>query len=713
MQSCYAVIFRTHVWDEGIGAQAERARASCGSGKFVVAADETNGPLQVEGFTKLPHADDFSEFNLPKIPADKVLWWNADYVLYAARRALPDYDYYIMIEYDVYLNCDVDRIITQCSENKVDFVAQYLKRIGPNDHWSSQSVSEMGGDLWWALIPFIIVSGRAVDEMLKTRQALAARLATGEISNWPYCEPFLPTAVAARPDFTTWSLDRFVDSTLLRWRPYLSSRDPQLYKTDIVAHPVLSGERFIRAFIGSHPSATRHVADGLLSSELQNEEGDNLQAVFGDQVRIRRNLDGKWSLTNNITPRQPEIFRPRADVAYGKPATQSSHSRWSRGASTEADAAFANHDPLPDEYAFHTDVEENPWWQVNLLELCLVEQIELINRASNFLRFTRFRIDTSRDGNEWTACFVKLDDTVVSNDPNYPAKFNLNHPVQAQYIRIIQLGTNAMHLRRVRVLGYPLISSAAATADHMTSATFARLLAEPENHNTLSATIESVVHQRVLGRGYDSYNIDTLAFLAAGVDSSLYAMAHMGNAKRFPNAGSLHDYAVVCTPASGMVLEFGVFSGTSINRIANQMPGRRVYGFDSFEGLPEPWRPGFAQGAFRRADLPSVAGNVELVIGWFDSTLPAFVATKPSEKLALLHVDCDLYSSTKTIFTFLADRIVPGTIIIFDEYFNYPEWRMHEFKAFQELLDEHVIAYDYIGLVPSHQQVVVRVTDVG
>jgi predicted O-methyltransferase YrrM len=166
-------------------------------------------------------------------------------------------------------------------------------------------------------------------------------------------------------------------------------------------------------------------------------------------------------------------------------------------------------------------------------------------------------------------------------------------------------------------------------------------------------------------------------------------------------------------PASGMVLEFGVFSGTSINRIASQMPGRRVYGFDSFEGLPETWRPGFGQGKFKRTDLPTVSENVELVIGWFDNTLPAFVASNPDEKLALLHVDCDLYSSTKTIFAFLADRIVPGTIIIFDEYFNYPEWRIHEYKAFLELRLEHVIAYEYIGLVPSHQQVVVRVTSVG
>lgn len=709
----YSVIFRTHVWDEGIAELAKRARTCCGSGKFVVATDETKGALPVDAFAKLPHTADFSDYGLPNIPIDRVLWWNADYVLYAARRALPEYDYYIMLEYDVFLNCDVDRMIAQCHENKVDFVAQYIRRIGPNEHWSSKSASEMGTDLWWAFIPFIIVSGRAVDALLQTRQTLAAALAAGQISNWPYCEPFLPTAVAQRPDFTSWPLDRFVDSKLLRFRPILSARDPRLRNAEIVAHPVMSGARFIKAFIAHNPPGSHYMPDGRLRAELQNEEPDDLQAVLGDQVANQRNPDGTWSVPDSVVPHQQEIYRPWVDLAYGKPATQSSHSKWSHGVSAEADAAWANRDPLPHDYAFHTGSDEDPWWQVDLLETCVVERIEIINRVVFPHRFNHFRVDTSCDGVEWTTCFTKLDNSLVSSDPEHPAQFTLEHQVHARYVRIIQLGTGVMHLRRVRVLGFLLKPSAPPAANLVSRETFARLLAESDSQETFAATVESIVHQRVFGRGYDSYDIEKLAFLAAGIDSARYAVARMASARRFPNAGSLQDYAVACAPASGMVLEFGVFSGKSINRIARQVPGRRVYGFDAFEGLPETWRPGFAQGAFKRADPPAVADNVELVIGWFDSTLPAFIASHPNEDLALLHVDCDLYSSTKAIFTFLADRIVPGTIIVFDEYFNYPEWRLHEYRAFRELRLERSIAYDYIGLVPSHQQVAVRVTNVG
>ena len=240
----------------------------------------------------------------------------------------------------------------------------------------------------------------------------------------------------------------------------------------------------------------------------------------------------------------------------------------------------------------------------------------------------------------------------------------------------------------------------------------ARLLADPPNYNLLASTIDYVVNVNVFGRGWDSYNIDNLAFLAAGIDSSQYAVSEMSKAARFPNSRALHDFVCGHTPPSGLILEFGVFSGQSINHLAAQFPGRRLFGFDSFEGLPETWRPGYEKGSFS-TNLPTVRDNVELVVGWFDRTLPDFVKTVPFEPLALLHVDCDLYSSTKTIFDFLSVRIVPGTIILFDEYFNYPGWRLHEYKAFQELISYKKLKYEYIGVVPNHQQVAVTITSVG
>ena len=68
-------------------------------------------------------------------------------------------------------------------------------------------------------------------------------------------------------------------------------------------------------------------------------------------------------------------------------------------------------------------------------------------------------------------------------------------------------------------------------------------------------------------------------------------------------------------------LEFGVASGNTINYIS-KFTNEKVYGFDSFEGLPEKWRDGFDKGAFNRGGyLPKVNDNVELIKGWFNETL--------------------------------------------------------------------------------------------
>jgi hypothetical protein len=98
----------------------------------------------------------------------------------------------------------------------------------------------------------------------------------------------------------------------------------------------------------------------------------------------------------------------------------------------------------------------------------------------------------------------------------------------------------------------------------------------------------------------------------------------------------------------------------------------------------------------------------ELVVGWFDQTLPGFVK-KHQDPIALLHVDCDLYSSTVTILNNLKDQIVPGTVIVFDEYINYPGWQLDEFKAWQEHIKAWGIKYEYIGRVSRHQKVAIRI----
>jgi Macrocin-O-methyltransferase (TylF) len=162
------------------------------------------------------------------------------------------------------------------------------------------------------------------------------------------------------------------------------------------------------------------------------------------------------------------------------------------------------------------------------------------------------------------------------------------------------------------------------------------------------------------------------------------------------------------TIKDGFYLEFGVCTGGTINFIGSLNSEREVYGFDSFEGLPEQWNFAYPKGTFSLKSeykdenfVPlQIMGNVTLYKGWFSDTLPLFkqeVMDKAKEKrCAFIHIDCDLYSSTKCIFDTIGKYIVSGTVIEFDELYGYPGWREHEYKALTEFCQERGMKYEYL-----------------
>lgn len=138
----------------------------------------------------------------------------------------------------------------------------------------------------------------------------------------------------------------------------------------------------------------------------------------------------------------------------------------------------------------------------------------------------------------------------------------------------------------------------------------------------------------------------------------------------------------------GDIVECGVGWGRSLlylsllTRIENK--GRRVWGFDSFEGFPEPsehdasprkpqkgeWKSNLlsVQSLLASSGLDEVfvRSQVTLVKGFFEESLPKY----SGDKIALLHADADLYESYKSIYSNLFERVVPNGIIMFDEYMN-------------------------------------------
>ena len=157
---------------------------------------------------------------------------------------------------------------------------------------------------------------------------------------------------------------------------------------------------------------------------------------------------------------------------------------------------------------------------------------------------------------------------------------------------------------------------------------------------------------------------------------------------------------LIACAGTGLFLEFGVASGDTVNDIAKHIAPREVFGFDSFEGLPEDWvydgnKVWNRKGVFR-CDVPTdLSDNVILVKGLFQDTLPRFL-TQHSEPVAFVHIDCDLYSSTKFVLMTLSPRL-DGAIVVFDEMLRHKAYEEHECRAFAEFLSETGHWCEYLG----------------
>lgn len=170
------------------------------------------------------------------------------------------------------------------------------------------------------------------------------------------------------------------------------------------------------------------------------------------------------------------------------------------------------------------------------------------------------------------------------------------------------------------------------------------------------------------------------------------------------------EYLAPYLPKWGLNVELGVYNGVTISCLATARPDLTFHGFDSFEGLPEDWDMGqknVKASAFdRKGELPDVPDNVKLYKGWFNETLAPFLDST-SDPISYLHVDCDIYSSTDYSLNLLNGRILPGTIIRFDELccwrsvfkeaspkgksnrVMYTTWKEHEWKSLNEWLEKY------------------------
>ena len=113
---------------------------------------------------------------------------------------------------------------------------------------------------------------------------------------------------------------------------------------------------------------------------------------------------------------------------------------------------------------------------------------------------------------------------------------------------------------------------------------------------------------------------DSLMFVVrnrAVQTSADYIEENISKAMLFDSKERLWDFALSKIKLDGVYVEFGVFSGRSINYFSNKIPNKPFYGFDSFKGLREGWTgTSMDEGTFNLDGIPpAVNSNVTLVKG--------------------------------------------------------------------------------------------------
>lgn len=170
-------------------------------------------------------------------------------------------------------------------------------------------------------------------------------------------------------------------------------------------------------------------------------------------------------------------------------------------------------------------------------------------------------------------------------------------------------------------------------------------------------------------------------------------------------------FAAVNATLPGPWLEFGVYRGRSARWLLRHLPENgALHLFDSFEGLPESWEERLPAGAFAlpSRDWPRFHDpRVYMHVGRFHESLQLWRDVHGIAP-ALVHIDCDLYESTRQALQGLNGLIRPGCILAFDELYNYKGFENHEYRALTEFSQAAGAQLQVLGRTQA-RQVVMRV----
>ncbi len=455
----YAVLFKGHFWDGFVQRQLERLRARVGGGDLFVFLDETRGPVGDVGhdpaFVLRATEADAEALGLARSGHASEFWFSADYALHLLRQRAPDYDHFVMVEFDVVVQIDLDTMLEAVAREEIDFVGQPIADPPIEEfHWLSSATEAYDiGDMRHWLTCVSVFSRRAAELLFARRLLLSDRLRSGEITRWPMCEIAVATEINLG-GLHMKPLEYFGSLEFFRWAPpFDEARLPKLAAGAFV-HPVLDAARFVTKILAW--TAGYHEEFFDRDSPIWEYFGDAeakrlvLPLLFDEE---RRKL--RFSYRSRIIEMMHEegetdylAFHGRdgRNVALGKQTTQSS---WIVGRPPAELAHEAVAGVVTGTATFHTEAEFRPWWMVDLEMRTEIEEVRVFNRMDMRERADGLAVLTSDDLREWREAGRHAGESFGGADGR-PLVVRVGYA--ARFVRVELPETEYLHLDQVQVI---------------------------------------------------------------------------------------------------------------------------------------------------------------------------------------------------------------------------------------------------------------------